>query len=149
VGNFARPPQGNDTAQLRAVASGECGVTIANTYYVGRLMSSTKKEDQDLIASLTIVFPNQEDRGAHVNISGAGVTKHAPNRAAAVKFLEYLTGPEAQRLFAEGNNEYPILGEVAGPIAELGEFKEDEVAASIFGQRQAEAVRVFDLAGWR
>ncbi len=149
VQNFARPPQGNDTAQLRAVASGECGVTVANTYYVGRLLGSDKPEDKAVIDSLEFVFPNQEDRGTHVNISGAGVTKHAPNKAAAIKFIEYLTSPEAQRLFAEGNNEYPILGESTGPIAQLGGFKEDPVNASVFGIQQQNAVKVFDVAGWR
>ena len=149
VNNFARPPQGNDTAQLHAVASGECGITVANTYYVGRLLGSDKPEDKEAIASLEFVFPNQEDRGAHVNISGAGVTKYAPNKEAAIKFIEYLTSPEAQRLFAEGNNEYPILGEVSGPISQLGEFKEDQVNASVFGVQQQNAVKVYDIAGWR
>ena len=147
--NFARSPQGNDTAQLRAVASGECGVTVANTYYVGRLLGSDKAEDKEVIANLEFVFPNQDDRGAHVNISGAGVTKHAPNKEAAIKFIEYLTSAEAQRLFAEGNNEYPILGEVTGPISQLGTFKEDEVNASVFGEQQQNAVKTFDIAGWR
>jgi iron(III) transport system substrate-binding protein len=149
VSNFARPPQGNDTAQLRAVASGECGITVANTYYVGRLLGSDKPEDKEAIASLEFVFPNQEDRGAHVNISGAGVTKYAPNKEAAIKFIEYLTSPEAQRLFAEGNNEYPILGPATGPISQLGDFKEDQVNASVFGVQQQNAVKVYDIAGWR
>lgn len=149
VSNFARPPQGNDTAQLRAVASGECGITVANTYYVGRLLGSDKPEGKEAIASLEFVFPNQEDRGAHVNISGAGVTKYAPNKEAAIKFIEYLTSPEAQRLFAEGNNEYPILGPATGPISQLGDFKEDQVNASVFGVQQQNAVKVYDIAGWR
>lgn len=149
VGNFARAPQGNDTAQLRAVASGECGVTIANTYYLGRLMGSDDPADQAVVAALTVVFPNQADRGTHVNISGAGVTRHAPNRAEAVRFLEYLTSDYAQRLFAEGNNEYPIVGDTTGPIAELGRFEEEAMNASVFGRHQAEAVRVYDRAGWR
>jgi iron(III) transport system substrate-binding protein len=149
VANFARTPQGNDTAQLKAVASGECGVTIANTYYLGRLMGSDDPADQAVVEALGVVFPNQDDRGAHVNISGAGVTRYAPNREAAILFLEYLTGDYAQRLFAEGNNEYPITGETTGPIAGLGTFREEAVNASLFGKRQAEAVRVFDRAGWR
>jgi len=149
VQNFARPPQGNDTAQLRAVASGECGVTIANTYYLGRLMASTDPADKAVVAQLGVVFPNQEGRGAHVNISGAGVTRYAPNRAAAIAFMEYLTSAFAQRLFAEGNNEYPVVGEATGPISQLGAFKEDQVNAAIFGKRQAEAVMIFDRAGWR
>ena len=149
VQNFARSPQGNDTAQLRAVASGECGITIANTYYLGRLMASSEPADKAVVAQLGVVFPNQEGRGAHVNISGAGVTRHAPNRAAAIAFMEYLTSAFAQRLFAEGNNEYPVVGDATGPIAQLGAFKEDQVNAAIYGKRQAEAVMIFDRAGWR
>lgn len=149
VSNFARDPQGNDTAQLRAVASGECGVTIANTYYLGRLMGSDDPADRAVVDALQVVFPNQDDRGTHVNISGAGVVRTAPNREAAIRFLEYLTSEFAQRLFAEGNNEYPVVGETTGPIAALGEFREEQVNASLFGKNQAEAVKVFDRAGWR
>lgn len=149
VANFARAPQGNDTAQLKAVAAGECGITIANTYYLGRLLGSENPDDQAIAAALTVVFPNQNDRGAHVNISGAGVTRHAPNRANGVAFLEYLTSDFAQQLFAEGNNEYPVQGVVSGPVAALGEFTEDQVSAGTFGTRQAEAVQVFNEAGWR
>ena len=149
VANFHRPPQGNDTAQLRAVAAGECGVSIANTYYLGRLLASENAEDRDVAAATGILFPNQDDRGAHVNISGAGVAKHAPNRANAVEFLEYLTSDFAQRLFAEGNNEYPVVGEASGAIASLGTFKEDALNANVLGANQALAVRVFDRAGWQ
>jgi iron(III) transport system substrate-binding protein len=149
VANFARAPQGNDTAQLRAVASGECGVTVANTYYVGRLIGSDDPKNNAITDALTIVFPNQEDRGAHVNISGAGVTRYAPNKENAIRFLEYLTSDFAQRLFAEGNNEYPIVGPTSGPVASLGPFEEDTINSAVLGQRQAEAVRVFDRAGWQ
>ena len=149
VNNFARSPQGNDTAQIRAVASGECGVAIANTYYVGRLLASDKPADRDTVAALKIIFPNQQDRGAHINISGAGVTRHAPNRDAAIQFIEYLTSEKAQQLFAEGNNEYPVIGDPVGPITRLGAFKEEAINASVYGRRQAEAVRVYDRAGWR
>ena len=149
VANFHRPPQGNDTAQLRAVAAGECGVSIANTYYIGRLLGSELEEDRAVAEAVGVLFPNQDDRGAHVNISGAGVARHAPNRANAVKFLEYLAGDFAQRLFAEGNNEYPVVGEATGPIAALGAFKEDGLNAAVLGANQASAVKVFDRAGWR
>ena len=149
VANFARPPQGNDTAQIRAVASGECGVTIANTYYIGRFVGSEDAEDKAVMDSITVLFPNQDDRGTHVNISGAGITKHAPNANNAVAFLEYLTSEFAQRLFAEGNNEYPVVGPTTGPVAQLGDFKEDTVDAVVLGKNQAEAVRVFDRAGWK
>ena len=149
VANFAREPQGNDTSNVTAVSNGECVLTIANTYYLGRFLASDRESDRELVDSVQIVFPNQDDRGTHVNISGAGVTKHAPNRANAVEFLEYLTDDSAQRLFAEGNNEYPVVGEPTGAIAELGTFNEDEIQARLLGENQAAAVRVFDLAGWR
>ena len=149
VANFHRPPQGNDTAQLRAVAAGECGVSIANTYYIGRLLGSESDEDRAVAEAVGVLFPNQDDRGAHVNISGAGVARHAPNRANAVLFLEYLAGDFAQRLFAEGNNEYPVVGKATGPIAALGAFKEDGLNAAVLGANQALAVQVFDRAGWR
>ena len=149
VANFARTPQSNDTGQLKAVASGECTITIANTYYLGRLMASTKPEDKALMANLEIVFPNQDGRGTHVNISGAGVTKYAPNRGNAIRFLEYLTSDFAQRLFAEGNNEYPISGPTTGPVAALGEFKRDDLNVSVLGENQTEAVKVYDRAGWK
>ena len=149
VANFARTPQSNDTGQLKAVASGECTITIANTYYLGRLMASTKPEDKALMANLEIVFPNQDGRGTHVNISGAGVTKYAPNRENAIRFLEYLTSDFAQRLFAEGNNEYPISGPTTGPVAALGEFKRDNLNVSVLGENQTEAVKVYDRAGWK
>lgn len=149
VANFRRPPQGNDIAQLRAVASGECTVTIANTYYIGRLFGSEDPRERAVVERLSVLFPNQDDRGAHVNISGAGVAKHAPHRDNAVKFLEYLTGADAQRLFAEGNNEYPVAGPVSGPIVALGEFREDAVNAVVLGANQALAVKVYDRAGWQ
>ena len=149
VKNFARKPQGNDTAQLRAVASGECAITIANTYYLGRMIDSDDPKDNSVTDALTVVFPNQEDRGAHVNISGAGVTRYAPNKGNAIKFLEYLTSDFAQELFAQGNNEYPIIGPTSGPVASLGAFQEDAISAAVLGERQAQAVRVFDRAGWQ
>lgn len=149
VANFHRPPQGNDTAQLRAVASGECRLSIANTYYIGRLLDSDA--DRAMAAKIGILFPNQGEggRGAHVNISGAGVARHAPHRDNAVQFLEYLTSDFAQRLFAEGNNEYPVIGSPTGAIATLGTFQEDTLPATALGTRQASAVKVFDRAGWK
>jgi iron(III) transport system substrate-binding protein len=149
VANFARSPQGNDTAQLRAVAAGECGVTVANTYYLGRILGSNKAKNKAVAANLAVIFPNQSNRGSHVNISGAGITKNAPNSANAIKFLEYLTSDFAQKLFAEGNNEYPILGEATGPVAKLGKFKEDRLNVQVLGQRQNEAARVYDRSGWQ
>jgi iron(III) transport system substrate-binding protein len=150
VANFKRSPQGNDTSNVRAVASGECGITLTNTYYLGRWLGSGGAE-QKILQNINVVFPNQDDdgRGAHVNVSGAGITKHSPNRDNAVRFLEYLTSANAQRIFAEGNNEYPVVGETTGPIGKLGKFKEDAVSATILGKNQRDAVRVYDRAGWR
>ncbi len=149
VANFARSAQGNDTSNLAAVASGECGITIANTYYIGRWLNSDDAGAQDIVDALQIIFPNQSGRGTHINISGAGVTKHAPNRDNAIKFIEYLSGEFAQKLFAEGNNEYPVVGEATGPITQLGTFTEDSINAALLGTNQAQAVRLYDKAGWR
>ena len=151
VNNFARDPQGNDTAQIRAVASGECGIALVNTYYVARLMSSDDPVDQEVASAVGVIFPGQETNGTHVNISGAGVTLHSPNRENAIKFLEYLTEDQAQRYFAEANNEYPVVASapVAKAAESLGEFREDTLNASELGINQATAVKVYDRAGWK
>ncbi len=151
VANFARPPEGNDTAQIRAVAAGQCRVAVVNSYYVGRLMASSTPADAEIGRSVGVIFPNQDDRGTHVNISGAGVAAHAPNRDGAIAFLEYMVEDEAQRLFAEGNNEYPVVEGVAvsGPIAELGTFRQDPLSAAVLGENNPLGVQIFDRAGWR
>ena len=153
VSHMARPPEGNDRAQIRGVAAGECTVAVANTYYLGGMLSpGASPEDAAAAPLVGFIFPNQEGRGTHVNISGAGVLANAPNADAAVAFLEYLTSEEAQRLFAEGNNEYPVVEGVAveGPIAAYGtEFKEDTVSAALLGENNPEAVRIFDRVGWQ
>jgi iron(III) transport system substrate-binding protein len=151
VENFARDPQGGDTDQIRAVASGECGVAIANTYYFVRLMKSDKEEDQAVVEATGYVWPNQAGRGAHQNVSGAGVLAHAPHKQAAVKFLEYLASDSAQAYFADGSNEYPVVaGLAANPeLAALGEAKYDDLNVAVFGENQAKAQMVFDRAGWK
>lgn len=152
VANFARAPKGGDTDQLRAVAAGECGVAIANSYYVARMMRSTKPEDVKDIAALTVVWPNQKSWGTHVNVSGAGVVKTAPNKANAVKFLEYLASDSAQAYFADGNNEWPVVkgATVKNPALEkLGPFKADELPVEKWAPNTAVAQKVFDRAGWR
>ena len=106
--NLARPPQGGDTDQIKAVAAGQCDVAISNSYYYVRLMNSAKDADKAIVAKTQVVFPNQGNRGTHVNVSGGGVAKNAPNRDAAVKFLEYLASDSAQIYFANGNNEWPV-----------------------------------------
>ncbi len=151
VANFARDPKGGDTDQIRAVAAGECAVALANTYYAVRLMKSDKDADKAAAAKFGIIFPNQGDRGTHVNISGAGVLKHAPHHENAVRFLEYLLSPEAQALFAGGNNEYPVAASAAidPTLAKLGKFKADELGAHVLGQNQANAQKAYDRAGYK
>lgn len=151
VANFARPPQSTDTGQIEAVASGECRISLVNTYYLARYVASEDPEMRAVADAVGVVFPNQGGSGTHVNISGAGVVKTAPNRESAIRFLEYLTGEQAQGYFANGNNEYPIVEGVApaAVVMALGEFEEDTLNAAELGRNQAEAVRVFDKAGWR
>lgn len=151
VANFARPPQGNDTAQIKDVAAGVGDVTIANTYYVVRLMESNKPEDKQVASKIGVFFPNQRNRGTHVNISGGGVVKNSKNRDAAIKFLEYLASPEAQAIFSKGNNEYPVRARVAidPKLASLGKFKEDKINATVFGRNNSQALKIMDRAGWK
>lgn len=151
VANFARPPKGGDTDQIKAVAAGEGDIAIANTYYLGRLKASSKPEDRAVADKIGVFFPNQDGRGVHVNISGAGVTKFAPNRDNAVKLLEFLVTPEAQQILAEGNHEYPVRDDVArsATVLTFGEFKADSINLSLLGKYNAEAVKIADRAGWR
>ncbi|MGE4404918.1 extracellular solute-binding protein, partial [Pseudomonas sp.] len=109
VANFARAPKGGDTDQIKAVAAGECGVTISNTYYVARIMRSDKPEDKKTMEAVGVIWPNQKSYGTHINVSGGGMLKTAPHKEAAVKFLEYLASDDAQRYFADGNNEWPVV----------------------------------------
>ena len=152
VGNFARAPKGGDTDQIKSVAAGECALTLANTYYYARLARSTKPDEREAAEKTGVLWPNQDGRGAHVNISGAGVLKSAPHRAEAVKFLEYLAGNDAQRYFADGNNEFPAVktATVENPaLKALGNFKADTLNVSALGRNQPEAQKVYDRAGWR
>ncbi|HUG92088.1 MAG TPA: Fe(3+) ABC transporter substrate-binding protein [Planctomycetaceae bacterium] len=151
VANLARRPQGGDRDQIRGVAAGEGDIAVANHYYYVQLLESDDPADRAAAARVGLLFPNQNTRGTHVNISGAGVTRSAPHRENAVKFLEFLTTPEAQAIFAAGNYEYPVVkGVKLAPVLErFGSFKEDDVSADVFGQHNAEAVRLMDRAGWR
>jgi iron(III) transport system substrate-binding protein len=150
--NLARPPRGGDTDQLRAVDVGECSIAISNHYYYVRLMRSEKPEDRSLVEKVKLVWPNQADRGTHVNISGGGMLQHAPNRDAALKFLEYLASDAAQTLFANGNNEWPTVPGVklANPELEaFGKFKTDSLPLANLGKTQAAAQRIADQVGWK
>lgn len=149
VDNLARKPVGGDTDQLRGIGAGECSVAVANSYYFVRLM--VDPEEKELVDKIGWVFPNQDGRGTHVNVSGAGVLKYAPHKEAAVKFLEYLASPEAQRYFAEGNNEYPVVEgvETSAGVKDLGtDFKVDPVNVAVYGSNQPKAQMIFDSVGW-
>lgn len=151
VDNFARDPEGGDTDQIRGVASGECNIALANHYYYVRLVNSDQEADREVAEKVEIVFPNQDGRGAHVNVGGAGMVKGAPNEENAVRFLEFLASDEAQALFATGNYEFPAVESVEtdGVIASWGDFKKDDLNVSVLGENNPEAVRIFDRAGWR
>ncbi len=152
VANFARPPRGGDTDQIKAVATGECGVALTNTYYLVRLMRSNKAEDKEVISRIGFVMPNQASFGTHMNISGAGILANAPHKANALRFLEYLSSDEAQAYLAEGNNEWPVVRsvKVRNPELEsLGSFKQDTLPIAQIGRSQIEAAKISDRAGWR
>ncbi len=151
VANFARDPKGGDTDQLKAVAAGECDIAVSNTYYYVRLVKSSNPADRAAAAKIGVIFPNQGNRGTHVNISGAGVLKFAPHKENGVKFLEYLASDSAQAYFANGNNEYPVAAGIkANPELEsLGSFKKDAVNVSVYGKNQSAAQQIYDRAGWK
>ena len=150
VANMARPPKGGDTDQIAGVASGECDIALGNTYYFVRLLKSDKPTDNAMAEKVGVIFPNQGNRGAHVNISGAGVAKYAPNKANAIKFLEYLASPAAQDYFANGNNEYPVVGKPDNrQLASLGDFKRDPLPMNAVGKNYAAAAQIFDRVGWK
>lgn len=152
VANMARAPKGGDTDQIKAVASGECAVALTNTYYLARLMRSDKPEDRLVIANVGVVFPNQQSWGTHVNIAGAAVARHARNRDAAVRFLEYLAGEQAQTYFANGNNEWPAaIGlKITNPALEsFGKFKAETIPISVVGMNQVKIQQMLDRVGYK
>ncbi len=152
VTNMARPPRGGDTDQIKAVAAGECGVAIANSYYWVRLMRSSDPKDKEVVSKVGFVWPNQSAAGTHVNISGGGVAKNAPNKANAIAFLEYLSSPSAQTYFANGNNEFPTAKGTTlnnPALTSLGKFKQEEVAVSTIGKNQIAAQRILDRVGYK
>lgn len=149
VANFAMPPKGGDRDQIKAAAAGVCDIAIANTYYLGGMLADpTQKAAAEKVK---VFWPNQDGRGAHINISGAGVAKYAPNKAQAVKLLEYMTNADAQQWYAEANHEYPVReGVKASAILQgFGEFKADQLQLDKLGELNAEAIRVMDRAGWK
>ncbi|MEC4894866.1 MAG: Fe(3+) ABC transporter substrate-binding protein [Oscillatoria sp. PMC 1051.18] len=151
VENFAREPEGNDTDQIKAVAAGECDVAIVNHYYIARLKQADDPQSQQIVENIGVFFPNQNEGGTHVNISGAAVAANAPNQENAVKFIEYLTTAEAQEIFANQNNEFPVISnlEPNETVASFGEFKESELNVSGYGEKNSEAVQLMDRSGWK
>ena len=152
VANFARAPKGGDTDQIKAVAAGECGVAISNSYYIARLLRSEKPEDKKAMEKIGVVWPNQKSFGTHINISGGGMLKTAPHKESAVKFLEYLAGDDAQRYFADGNNEWPAVASVVvkNPALDaMGKFKADNLPVATLAKNAAAAQRIYDRAGWK
>ena len=150
VNNLARRPQGNDRAQAKAIYSGECDVAIMNHYYYGKMLTSDKEEQKDWANAIKLVFPNQDDRGAHVNISGAGVAKYAPNKDNAIAFLEFLVSFEAQNLYATINFEYPVidLPELPETLRQFGSFKADELPIQALADNAVASQMIIDKTGW-
>jgi len=148
--NLARKPQGGDTDQIKAVARGICDVALVNSYYFFRLQRSQSQDDQQIVQDLKMAFPDQNTTGTHINISGAGVLKNAPNKKAAIKFLEYLTSNSAQTYFADGNNEYPIDESVTvnATVEAQKSFKTQDINARDFGVYQKQAKMIFDMIGF-
>ncbi|WP_439136535.1 extracellular solute-binding protein [Roseicyclus sp.] len=151
VGNFARAPQGGDTDQLRGIASGECNIAMSNTYYYSRIIREGDSQiTPEQLANIGWVFPNQNDIGAHMNVSGGGVAANAPNRENAIAFLEYLTSEQAQQYFSAGNDEYPAVPGVglAPSVAALGIFRPDTIDLSDIAANVEAAVTLLNEAGW-
>lgn len=154
VDNMARTPKGGDTDQIKAVAAGECGIAVTNSYYLARLMRSPRAEDQAVVERIGVVFPNQGSWGTHVNIAGGAIAKNAKNPANAVKFLEYLASAQAQEHFANGNNEWPAAKGVklSNPALQAmggGSFKSETIPISVVGMNQVKVQQMLDRVGFR
>ncbi|NHE59445.1 Fe(3+) ABC transporter substrate-binding protein [Cyclobacterium plantarum] len=150
LNNMARDPKGSDRDQVKAVASGEGDVAIVNSYYIGIMLNDANEETVKAAKQVGIFFPNQNDRGTHINVSGAGVTRHAPNKENAIRLIEFLSGEKAQGVLANVNYEYPVNPKVAPSelLQSWGDFKADEINLSLLGENNSEAVIIFDKVGW-
>lgn len=148
--NMARDPKGNDRAQVKAIAAGEGDVAIVNTYYIGKMLNSENEVEKEAGEMIEIFFPNQDGRGTHINVSGGGVTKYAPNKENAIKLLEFLTRKDIQERFADGNYEYPVNPEASASelLKSWGEFKEDPLPLKQLGLLNGKAVEAFAEANW-
>ena len=151
VNNFARPPRGGDRDQIKGAAAGQCDIAVANTYYLGGMLKSKHTDQQQAAQKVAVFWPNQSGRGAHVNVSGAGVTKAARHQSEAVRLLEFLVTDASQQWYAEVNNEYPVVtGVTSDPVLDSwGKFKADKLNLSQLGKNNAQAVKLMDRAGWK
>jgi len=151
VANLARPPKGGDRDQIKAVAAGECDVALANTYYLGGMISSSDDAEKQAAAQVAVFWPDVQTTGVHVNVSGAGVTAHARQRDNAIKLLEFLASDQAQRWYAEVNSEYPVNPAIppSATLKSWGEFKADTLNVAKLGELNAAAVKLMDRAGWK
>lgn len=158
VSNFARPPQGGDRDQIKAVAAGQCDVAVVNSYYLGAMLNSKNETERAAAEKVTLFWPNQtangnekEGRGVHINISGAGVIQSAPHKVEAIQLLEFLASPASQQWYAEVNNEYPVVTGVenSATLKGWGLFKEDKLTVAKLGELNTQAVKAMDRAGWQ
>ncbi len=152
VSNMARSPKGGDTDQILAVASGECGIALTNTYYLARLIRSQKPDDKAAMEKIGVVFPNQNSYGTHVNIAGAAMARNAKNRGAAQQFIEYLASDSAQAYFADGNNEWPVVEtlKLSNPaLLQLGSFKRETIPIAVVGMNQIKIQQMLDRVGYK
>ena len=149
--NLARKPSGNDRKQVKAIFSGECDIALGNTYYMGKMQTNKKEPVQkEWAASVNVLFPNTETRGTHVNISGISLAKHAPNKANAIKLIEFLTSDNAQKIYAETNFEYPVKPGVATSklVSSWGSFKADEIGLDMIAKYRKQASELVDKVGF-
>lgn len=151
VKNFARKPKGGDRDQIKAVAAGQCDLAVVNTYYLGQMINGNDDAQKQAAGKVAVFWPNQNDRGAHINVSGIAVTKAAKNKDNALKLIEFLLSDNAQAWYAEANNEYPVIAgtPLSSTLKAWGDFKGDELNLTKLGELNSQAVRLMDRAGWR
>ena len=151
VANFGRPPKGGDRDQIKAVAAGQCAIAIVNTYYLAGMMESSDQRQVAAANKVKVFWPNQGNRGAHVNVSGAVVSRYAPHPGAAQKLLEFMLEKESQAWYAEHNHEYPVRVDVAQSetLRSMGSFKAETIDLEKVGERNGEALKLMDRAGWK
>lgn len=151
VANFARPPKGGDRDQIKAAAAGQCDIAIANTYYLGKMIHGKDEAQKKAADAVTVFWPNQTDRGAHVNVSGISMTKAAKNKENAQKLMEFLVNKESQEWYASANHEYPVLEGTkwTDSLTSWGKFKADGLNLSKLGELNADAVKLMDRSGWK